>query len=101
MMKLIHSFIHYLCPPAYPGPACALHLVGCLHTLLEMGARVPPSGTIQRGALVDNFSAVVGLTDARFFSTERHGCKCLNVLSIPDNVRKVAHNAHFIQRALC
>ena len=59
-------------------------------------------GTLSNGnvSLLANM-AKFGLTDARFFSTERHGCKCLNSLKIPENVLKVAHNAHFIQRALC
>lgn len=101
MLKSIHSLIHCLRPPGQPRPARAVHLVGCPYTLPEMSARVPPCGTIQRGAPVDNFSADVTLAGARFFSTAHHNRKCLNALMIPDNVQKVVHNAHYTQRALC
>lgn len=86
---------HYLCQIALPPSWMSKHFTGIERGGYSRGAYRSATGA------VDNFIRMPVLSIAYFLGSVHNICKCLNLLNIPNNVQKVTHNAHFIQRALC
>lgn len=111
MRKTIHSYIN----PFFLAVA-RLCLVFCLYRPpvdapgngREVPSRWPPlnaeplaASQTQKRRAVDNSVSVTDTTDAQFLGVSIQECKLLNSLRNSVSVQKVAHNAHYIQRALC
>lgn len=98
MMKLfIFSFSLPATQPPAPilSPWLPTHFAGIERGRCSFGKPQQAAGA------VDNFLRIGNLSNAHFLSTVHNVRKCMKALNIPDNVQKVTHNAHFIQRALC
>ena len=98
MMKFtIYSLLLPATQPfaAVLSPRLPTHFVGIEREGCSLGTFHSVAGA------VDNFLRMPNLSSAYFLSNVDNFFKCMYLLIIPNNVRKVIHNAHFIQRALC
>jgi hypothetical protein len=98
MMKFtIYSLLLPVIPPfaAVLSPWLPTHFAGIEREGCPLGASHSAAG------VVDNFIRMPNLPSAYILGSVYNFCKCMNSLNIPDNVQKIIHNAHFIQRALC
>ena len=83
-----------------PGPVL-LPVWSCTHVAGNGGERCSPCQPPAAAGHVDNFLCCVVCCSAEKMGSVDKVRKCAPALNIPDNVRKVVHVAHFVQRTLC